>query len=100
MGERSHDGTDGTPTGAVSGAEGREQSAAPHGSRGLEVAGVGVGGQRSSGTERFDFPGSPVTMVLIITPYRPGSFTTSRVTSLRTTCRSMVLGFAKMVEIK
>lgn len=97
MGERSHDGTDGTPTGAVSGAEGWEQSAAPHRSRGLEV---GVGGQRSSGTERFDFPGSPVTMVLIITPYRPGSFTTSRVTSLRTTCRSMVLGFAEMVEIK
>lgn len=38
MGERSHNGTDGTPTGAVSGAEGWERPAPPRSSRGLGVA--------------------------------------------------------------
>lgn len=39
MGERGHNSTNGTPTGAVSGVEGWEQSAPLHRSRGLGVAG-------------------------------------------------------------
>lgn len=66
IGERSHNGMDGTPTGAVSGVEGWEQSAPPHSSRGL---GVVERGHHFLVIETLNSPESQRVTVPIIAPH-------------------------------